>query len=149
MEQQLKTELDLDDLVNLDSTFVEIGKEEGIKDGINSGKLEGFILGCEKGYEISQEIGFYNGVAEMWLKIIMDKGWNTPKKSSNERIAKQFISLKEMISLFPKENQQNIEFVKLLDKIRSKYKVCTSLLGTINSQKFKKATTTIEENDTY
>ncbi|CAB4385890.1 unnamed protein product [Rhizophagus irregularis] len=122
MEQQLKTELDLDDLVNLESMFIEIGKEDGVKDGVKSGKLEGFILGCEKGYEISQEIGFYNGVAEMWLKIIVDKGWNTPKKSINERIVKQFISLREMISLFPRENQQNIEFVELLDKIRSKYK---------------------------
>jgi hypothetical protein len=62
-----------------------MGKEDGIKDGVNSGKLEGFMLGCEKGYEISQEIGFYDGVAEMWLKIIVDKGWNTPKKSINER----------------------------------------------------------------
>ncbi|CAG8467838.1 DUF1715-domain-containing protein [Rhizophagus irregularis] len=149
MEQQLKTELDLDDLVNLESMFIEIGKEDGVKDGVKSGKLEGFILGCEKGYEISQEIGFYNGVAEMWLKIIVDKGWNTPKKSINERIVKQFISLREMISLFPRENQQNIEFVELLDKIRSKYKVCTSLLGVVNSQKFKKATTSTEENDTY
>ncbi|RIA96520.1 hypothetical protein C1645_754952 [Glomus cerebriforme] len=145
MEQQQKSEY-LDDLVNLESMFIEIGREDGLRDGVNSGKLEGYILGCEKGYEISQEIGFYNGVAEMWLKLIVDKGWNMPKKSMNERIMKELISLKEKISLFPKENQQNIEFIELLDKIRSKYKVCTSLLGVINSQKFKKVTSVEDIN---
>ncbi|CAG8506377.1 11873_t:CDS:2, partial [Funneliformis mosseae] len=126
MEQQLKTELknelDLDDIVNIESMFIEFGREDGIKEGIKSGKFEGHLLGCEKGYEISQEIGFYDGVAEMWLKILVDKRWDITKKSINERIVKQLISLREIISLFPKENQQNIEFIELLNKIRSKYK---------------------------
>ncbi len=53
-----------------------------------------------------------------------------------------------MISLFPKENQQNIEFIELLNKIRSKYKVCASLLGITKSQKFKKTINEKEnEND--
>ncbi|CAJ0753095.1 18881_t:CDS:2, partial [Entrophospora sp. SA101] len=64
-------ELDFDDLVNLETMFIEIGKEDGIKAGFNSGKLEGYVLGCEKGFEISQEIGFYNGVTEIWLKFIV------------------------------------------------------------------------------
>ncbi|CAJ0869507.1 11590_t:CDS:2 [Entrophospora sp. SA101] len=62
---------DFDDLVNLETMFIEIGKEDGIKAGFNSGKLEGYVLGCEKGFEISQEIGFYNGVTEIWLKFIV------------------------------------------------------------------------------
>ncbi|CAG8473165.1 3693_t:CDS:10 [Diversispora eburnea] len=59
----------------------QIGKEGGIKDGIKAGELEGQTLGCEKGFELLQEIGFYDGVAEMWIKILK-KGWN--KKSTNE-----------------------------------------------------------------
>ncbi|CAI2180484.1 8087_t:CDS:2 [Funneliformis geosporum] len=147
MEQQLKTELDLDDIVNIESMFIEFGREDGIKEGIKSGKLEGHILGCEKGYEISQEIGFYDGIAEMWLKIIVDKRWDITKHSINERIVKQLISLRELISLFPKENQQNIEFLELLNKIRSKHKVCISLLGTTKFQKFKRTTIDDKESE--
>ncbi|CAG8576365.1 9538_t:CDS:2, partial [Racocetra fulgida] len=100
--------------------FVEIGREDGIKNGIKAGTLEGRLLGCEKGYELLSEIGFYDGVAEILIK--------------------QLTSLRELISTFPIENQQNVEFLDLLSKVRSKYKVCTSLLGVTNSQKFKKTT---------
>ncbi|CAG8541599.1 23684_t:CDS:2 [Cetraspora pellucida] len=139
--ETLKTTLDLDDLVNLETMFVEIGREDGLKNGIKAGALEGRLLGCEKGYEILNEIGFYDGVAEMWLKIL-EKGLNihNVKKPTNERLIKQLTSLRELISTFPIENQQNVEFLDLLSKVRSKYKVCTSLLGVTNSQKFKKTT---------
>ncbi|CAG8504363.1 16085_t:CDS:2 [Acaulospora colombiana] len=82
---QLKTDLDFDDLLNLESKFIEIGREDGVKDGIKSGELEGQIIGCEKGFELLQEIGFYDGVVEMWIKIL-EKGWKrTAQKSKNER----------------------------------------------------------------
>ncbi|CAJ0645700.1 13840_t:CDS:2 [Entrophospora sp. SA101] len=127
-----------DDLVNLETMFIEIGKEDGIKAGFNSGKLEGYVLGCEKGFEISQEIGFYNGVTEIWLKFIvgLDDSSNLLPNVNNKRIIKELESLRELISTFPIENQQNIEFLDLLNKIRSKFKVCASLLGITNLQKF-------------
>ncbi|RHZ89360.1 hypothetical protein Glove_16g90 [Diversispora epigaea] len=132
---QLKSELELDDLLNIERMFIEIGREGGITDGIKAGELEGQTLGCEKGFELLQEIGFYDGVVEMWIKILK-KGWN--KKSTNERLIKQLLSLRELISTFPNENQKNVEFLELLYKIRSKYKLCCSLLGVTNIQKFKK-----------
>ncbi|CAG8671067.1 11495_t:CDS:2 [Gigaspora rosea] len=146
--ENLKTTLDLDDLVNLETIFIEIGREDGVKNGIKSGALEGQVLGCEKGYELLNEIGFYDGVTEMWLKIL-EKGLNiqNAKKPINERLIKQLTSLRELISTYPIENQQNVEFLDLLNKIRSKYKVCTSLLGVANSQKFKKISSELSVGD--
>ncbi|CAJ0918397.1 19812_t:CDS:2 [Entrophospora sp. SA101] len=137
-KQLANIRLDFDDLVNLETMFIEIGKEDGIKAGFNSGKLEGYVLGCEKGFEISQEIGFYNGVTEIWLKFIvgLDDSSNLLPNVNNKRIIKELESLRELISTFPIENQQNIEFLDLLNKIRSKFKVCASLLGITNLQKF-------------
>ncbi|CAG8747313.1 1016_t:CDS:2, partial [Dentiscutata erythropus] len=131
--ENLKTTLELDDLVNLETM------EDGLKNGTKSGILEGQLLGCEKGYELLNEIGFYDGVTEMWLKIL-EKGLNihNTKRPINERLIKKLTSLRELISTFPIENQQNVEFLDLLSKVRSKYKVCTSLLGVANSQRFNK-----------
>ncbi|CAG8738660.1 18541_t:CDS:1, partial [Acaulospora morrowiae] len=54
----------------------------------------GQIIGCEKGFELSQEIGFYDGVAELWLKIL-EKGWNiAAKKTRNDRWVNLFFDSK-------------------------------------------------------
>jgi hypothetical protein len=50
--------------------FEELGHEDGMRDGIKSGGLEGRVLGCEKGFEIACQVGYYSGFAETWIKLV-------------------------------------------------------------------------------
>lgn len=34
------------------------------------GKWEGQMLGCEKGFELARELGYYASFAETWLTLI-------------------------------------------------------------------------------
>ncbi|RUP49174.1 hypothetical protein BC936DRAFT_143129 [Jimgerdemannia flammicorona] len=124
MTAQLQTELDLDSLVHLETMFEELGHKDGIRDGRRSGTVEGRVLGCEKGFELAREVYFYSGCAAMWLRLTAAFPDRFPA-----RTVKQLRSLQSLIEAFPTENSLNTEILALLDKIRAKYKVVTSLLG--------------------
>ena len=49
--------------------FLTYGYEDGVEAGRSEGLIEGYILGTRKAFEILQEIGFYDGVTKMWLKM--------------------------------------------------------------------------------
>lgn len=51
--------------------FQELGHEDGMRDGKESGVIEGRVLGCEKGFEISNEVGFYAGCVALWTKLVV------------------------------------------------------------------------------
>ncbi|KAG9298909.1 hypothetical protein G9A89_015931 [Geosiphon pyriformis] len=137
MTEPQSTELDLDDLLQLENMFLDQGREDGLRDGKPSGIIEGRILGSKHGFQLAQEIGFYNGVAETWTHLIQQN----PKvecKGFNERTVKHLNSLRELISQFPIENKHTVEVPELLERIRAKYKVVISLLCiSKNSQKFQ------------
>ena len=49
--------------------FMEYGYEDGMKAGEISGSLEGRVLGCEKAFDISRELGYYYGCASTWISL--------------------------------------------------------------------------------
>ena len=49
--------------------FQSYGFEDGMRDGQESGELEGRIFGCEKSFELGREIGYYDGCAEAWKQL--------------------------------------------------------------------------------
>ncbi|OZJ03299.1 hypothetical protein BZG36_02274 [Bifiguratus adelaidae] len=128
MELQ-KGDLDLDALVNLETMFMEYGYEDGMKAGELSGALEGRVLGCEKAFEISRELGYYYGCASTWIMLFQ----KSPDKFS-DRLLKQAQSLQTLIDEIPMENQVNTEILLLVERVRAKFKVLTSILGV--SQKY-------------
>ncbi|CAG8519508.1 5594_t:CDS:2 [Paraglomus brasilianum] len=128
----LPTESDLDNLLHLENMFLTYGYEDGVEAGRSEGLIEGYVLGTRKAFEILQEIGFYDGVTKMWLKM--------GGKRLNERSIRHLTALSELIASFPTENQLNTEMLELLEKIRAKYKAIMAILKVGNNQKFKRET---------
>ncbi|EIW65842.1 hypothetical protein TREMEDRAFT_18648, partial [Tremella mesenterica DSM 1558] len=71
----------LDDLVNLESRFYTQGYEEGHAHGALHGIYEGRALGQEKAFELWEEVGYYEGFAEVWVELLSES--NMAKQTSN------------------------------------------------------------------
>jgi len=60
--------------------FVEFGREDGLAAGGRNGAIEGRVMGCEKGFELSREVGYYAGCAQLWKALaILDQDRITEK----------------------------------------------------------------------
>ncbi|GJJ68334.1 hypothetical protein EMPS_00680 [Entomortierella parvispora] len=123
--QELPKELDLDDLIHLENMFVEFGREDGLAAGGRNGAIEGRVMGCEKGFELSREVGYYAGCAQLWKALAM-----LDQDRITEKTLKKINSLLDLINSFPRENQLDDDVVALLDKIRGKFKTVASALQT-------------------
>jgi hypothetical protein len=49
--------------------FYTAGYEDGYAHGRLHGLIEGRALGAEKGFELWEELGFYEGVARLWTAV--------------------------------------------------------------------------------
>ncbi|KAF9961761.1 hypothetical protein BGZ72_002000 [Mortierella alpina] len=123
--QELPTELDLDDLVHLENMFVEFGREDGMAAGVRNGVIEGRVMGCEKGFELAREVGYYAGCAQLW-KVLAQ----LDSDRISEKTLKKINSLLDLINSFPRQNQLDDDVVALLDRIRGKFKTVASALQT-------------------
>ncbi|CAO3674213.1 unnamed protein product [Umbelopsis vinacea] len=132
MSTILSNELDLENLIHLENMFQELGHEDGMRDGKKSGVIEGRVLGCEKGFEISSEVGFYAGCAVLWTKLV-----EANPESFSSRAIKQIQSLQAAVDQFPDANEEQTDTFALLDKMRAKFRVVTSVLKV--EQKFSTA----------
>ncbi|KAG0216410.1 hypothetical protein BGX28_002880 [Mortierella sp. GBA30] len=124
--QELPTELDLDDLVHLENMFVEFGREDGMAAGVRNGAIEGRVMGCEKGFELSREVGYYAGCAHVWKAIAQ-----VDQERISEKTLKKINSLLALINSFPRQNQLDDDVIALLDRIRGKFKTVASALQTM------------------
>ncbi|KAI9244492.1 hypothetical protein BDA99DRAFT_544025 [Phascolomyces articulosus] len=128
----------LESLVYLEEMFQQCGHEDGIRDGKESGVLEGRIFGCEKSFELGREIGFYDGCAKTWKELAE----RHPDKISS-KVLKNIQTLQKMIDEFPCDNCPNTDMFAARDKMAAKMKVIISLLGV--NQKFNKEKSTATE----
>ncbi|KAF9206607.1 hypothetical protein BGZ49_002172 [Haplosporangium sp. Z 27] len=122
---ELPKELDLDDLVHLENMFVEYGREDGIAAGVRNGVIEGRVMGCEKGFEFSREVGYYAGCAQLWKTLAQ-----LDSERISEKTLKKINSLLDLINSFPRHNRLDDDVIALLDKIRGRFKTIASALQT-------------------
>lgn len=61
-------------LVNLEETFYQQGLASGLPHGHLHGLFEGRALGREKGWELWEEVGYYQGTATFWRAILQAQG---------------------------------------------------------------------------
>ncbi|KAI0102014.1 DUF1715-domain-containing protein [Nemania sp. FL0031] len=59
-----------DDLLNLEEQYYREGYEEGLKDGAEAGRIEGYSLGLKKGFEKFVEAGRLQSKAMVWANRI-------------------------------------------------------------------------------
>ncbi|KAH6896144.1 hypothetical protein BKA70DRAFT_1032169, partial [Coprinopsis sp. MPI-PUGE-AT-0042] len=118
--------MDLDSLVNLEQGFFDEGYKDGYDHGRIHGLIEGRALGREKGYEMWEELGFYEGFAVTWGAVLSKLG------TADEKKIHHINGLLSLISQFPQTNpspQGEVDILKLLRQIRSKYKLLCAILG--------------------
>ncbi|KAJ3545284.1 hypothetical protein NMY22_g2502 [Coprinellus aureogranulatus] len=122
---------EFDSLVNLEQTFFDEGYKDGYAHGRIHGLIEGRALGREKGYEMWEELGYYEGFAGTWKAFLALQG------TEDGRITHHLNGLLELISQFPQVNPSvaqaeagsEVDILKLLRNIRSKYKLLCASLG--------------------
>ncbi|KAF9098407.1 hypothetical protein BGX29_007627 [Mortierella sp. GBA35] len=125
IDYEISKELDLDALVHLENMFVNFGREDGMAAGERNGAIEGRVMGCEKGFELSREVGYYAGCAQLWKALAQQD----PERIS-EKSLKKINSLLDLIETFPRQNQLDDDVIALLDRIRGKFKTVASALQT-------------------
>lgn len=59
-----------DDILNLEEQYYRDGYEEGLKDGVEAGRIEGYSLGLRKGFEKFAEAGRLQSKAIVWANRI-------------------------------------------------------------------------------
>ncbi|KAI0065137.1 DUF1715-domain-containing protein [Artomyces pyxidatus] len=120
------SDFDLEDLVHVEQTFYESGHADGFAHGRIHGLIEGRALGREKGFEMWEELGFYEGAALMWQAIYAKDGKDTDRAMHHAR------HLLDLIGRFPRTNpsaDDGIDISALLRQIRSRYKALCASLG--------------------
>jgi hypothetical protein len=66
--------------------FVEFGREDGLAAGGRNGAIEGRVMGCEKGFELSREVGYYAGCAQLWKAVATLDQERISEKYDREKI---------------------------------------------------------------
>ncbi|KAF8578616.1 DUF1715-domain-containing protein [Ramaria rubella] len=130
--------MSLEDLLHVEQTFFNTGYTDGYVHGRMHGLIEGRALGQGKGYELWEEIGFYEGFAKVWeASFRLTKSITTATESRTENHLRHLLDL---VSRFPRINpstqsqSDNVEDVQmdviaLLRKIRARYKTLCAILG--------------------
>ncbi|KAF5312537.1 hypothetical protein D9619_002470 [Psilocybe cf. subviscida] len=63
-------DFDLESLAHVEQSFYDAGYADGFAHGRIHGLIEGRALGREKGFEIWEELGFYEGFARTWRALL-------------------------------------------------------------------------------
>ncbi|KAI0288588.1 hypothetical protein BC826DRAFT_868144, partial [Russula brevipes] len=121
-------DFDLEELVHLEQTFYNAGYEDGHAHGRLHGLIEGRALGAEKGFELWEELGFYEGTARLWTAVS-----STDSSGTQARGAHHASALLALIGRFPHTNprpdEEGIDMSAQLRLIRSRYKTMCASLG--------------------
>ncbi|KAG6917387.1 hypothetical protein DXG01_002766 [Tephrocybe rancida] len=116
----------VDGVAAVGGVFYETGFEDGFAHGKIHGLIEGRALGRAKGFEMWEELGFYEGYALMWKAIHEKQG------RSDDRATNHTLRLLDLIAQFPRTNppeSDETDLPKLFRQIRSRYKALCSTLG--------------------
>ncbi|KAH9981668.1 hypothetical protein BJV74DRAFT_77615 [Russula compacta] len=120
-------DFDLEQLVHLEQTHYTVGYEDGHAHGRLHGLIEGRALGAEKGFELWEELGFYEGSARLWTAV------STDSNGTDARGAHHASTLLSLIDRFPRKNprpdEEGVDMSAQLRLIRSRYKAMCASLG--------------------
>ncbi|RKP13722.1 hypothetical protein BJ684DRAFT_19808 [Piptocephalis cylindrospora] len=119
-------EFDVENLIHLEDMFSAHGREDGLRDGQITGKWEGQMLGCEKGFELARELGYYASFAETWMALTAAY---PEELMGKKRAQRQLEALRQAALTLPLENAQDLEMDRMVEKARAKFRAATASLG--------------------
>ncbi|WWC64073.1 uncharacterized protein I303_106680 [Kwoniella dejecticola CBS 10117] len=96
----------LEEITNMESKFYQEGYQAGYDHGQLHGLFEGRELGKEKAWELWEEIGFYEGFAQVYISLLGSggKGVEGSKRGKDARALSHAQILLSAISTFPTYN---------------------------------------------
>lgn len=106
-----------------------LGYSEGHEHGQLHGTFEGRRIGTEKGFELWQDLGFMEGVAQFWLQALRQSTIKNEGSRKRTKLLQHLESLLHMIDELPVENVDTIDLGAATERIRAKYKLSCSLLN--------------------
>ncbi|KAH8980458.1 DUF1715-domain-containing protein [Lactarius hatsudake] len=119
---------DLEELVHVEETFYKVGYEDGYAHGRLHGLVEGRALGAEKGFELWEELGFYEGAARLWTAVALTDAGGVDSRGAHHASA-----LLALIERFPRKNprpdEDGVDMGAQLRLIRSRYKAMCASFG--------------------
>ncbi|KAG0150881.1 hypothetical protein CROQUDRAFT_37511 [Cronartium quercuum f. sp. fusiforme G11] len=133
----------IDPLNHLEETFFQNGFKVGEHEGERLGHLDGFELGLRSGFKIWEELGFY--LAHLKLMSFQLQTMNEERRAL--RLESKLRGFVKLIESFPTENKYTVttdlhseapyenqaqpenDMVTLLNVIRSRYKICCTIVG--------------------
>jgi len=122
--------IDLEELIHVEETFYKLGYEDGHAHGRLHGLIEGRALGAEKGFELWEELGFYEGAARLWTAAVSTE---TDAGGVDSRGAHHASALLALIERFPRKNprpdEDGVDMSAQLRLIRSRYKAMCASFG--------------------
>lgn len=102
----------LDSANTLEETSYRQGFDAGSAHGQLHGTFEGRALGREQGFEIWDEVGFYEGTARFWRGVLAKQVENQSAESRSRKQIKQLQhleALETLIAAFPMRNRSGVE----------------------------------------
>lgn len=98
------------------------GFDKGLQAASCRDRVQGHLLGWQKGLEVGSEVGQYEGFSQFYIqKLDKEEGQNRPP-----RLIKSLESLLHLARTFPPSNDPDI--LSKLEDMRAKYKLCRGLL---------------------
>lgn len=117
-----------DNVVNYEANEFNLGVQEGIVDGKESGfRLDGHNAGFIKGYTYGIELGFYEAAVNHYLNTA------SPLNASTDRIDKRAQQLLQKLSNIKSVNDSEIDYDSEIQSIRSLYKSLNLSIGSFLS----------------
>lgn len=94
----------LDSLNHVEASFFQSGYSAGFAHGKLHGLFEGRALGKEKGFELWEEVGYYEGVAGLWKLVLDRQDPESAGAAKGKRALGHLETLIGLIALFPTQN---------------------------------------------
>lgn len=97
-------DFDIEAVNNVEETAYQEGYTQGFDHGALHGTFEGRELGRDKGFELWEEVAFYQGMAEVWRESLeqADAAGFSSRKQSKQ--IQHLAGLEKLISFFPMTN---------------------------------------------
>ncbi|PWY97822.1 hypothetical protein BCV70DRAFT_202573 [Testicularia cyperi] len=104
---QPTADVDFDALNNVEEAAYQEGYRQGFDHGALHGTFEGRDLGRSKGFELWEEVGFYQGLAMTWKQIFEQAQSSGHMSRKSARQLQHVSGLLRLISFFPTINKSS------------------------------------------
>ncbi|CAL5091288.1 unnamed protein product [Urochloa decumbens] len=114
----------LEPSVLVEETHYGKGFRIGYAAGLVSGKEDARKLGLNMGFQVSEELGFYQGCLDVWIAVA-----HINHGAFSDRMKKNLEQMAALVSSYPISNPENEQIQEIMGQIRLKFRIITANLG--------------------